>query len=131
MTDYYDGPRAGVADFDGRPHTYDSVFDHTRDDCSEAFDLQPVDEETLVLALEAWAIWLRWETAYHAADTSADTHPALPADRARHDEIAPLIAARLSSPRGPVIRADGVFRRAAAADDALAYGLEVQWTPLA
>jgi hypothetical protein len=27
MTDYYDGPRRGIADFDGRPHFYDSEWD--------------------------------------------------------------------------------------------------------
>jgi hypothetical protein len=60
MTDYYDGPRRGIADFDGRPHTYDAVFDYAQDDYAEPYDLRPVDAETLQLALEAWQIWQRW-----------------------------------------------------------------------
>ena len=26
MTDFYDGPRCGIANFDGRPHVYDALF---------------------------------------------------------------------------------------------------------
>jgi hypothetical protein len=27
VTDYYDGPRKGIANYNGRPHFYECVFD--------------------------------------------------------------------------------------------------------
>ena len=57
MTDYYDGPRGGVADFMGRPHIYRSLWadiDHER---ADVFELAPIDDQTLALALEDWQIW--------------------------------------------------------------------------
>ena len=110
MTDYYDGPRAGVASFMGKPHAYTSLFDEERDQYSDTFELRPIDDETLLLALEDWEIWLRWEDAFYAGQTPHETHPALPEDRRRHDELAPLLAARLERSAGPVVRARAEFR---------------------
>lgn len=97
MTDYYDGPRGGIASFRGRPHVYESMFADARDAYSDVFELRPVDDETFRLALEDWEMWLRWEDAFARGATSIETHPALPVDRARHDELAPLLASRLAA----------------------------------
>ncbi|WP_441235728.1 hypothetical protein [Bradyrhizobium sp. 930_D9_N1_4] len=45
--------------------------------------------------LEDWDIWLRWETAHKKRKTLDKTHPALPEERQRHDELATLIGDRL------------------------------------
>lgn len=37
--------------------------------------------------MEDWAIWQRWELAYHAAETDLSTHPALPHESERHKEL--------------------------------------------
>ncbi|MEO8702073.1 MAG: hypothetical protein ABI867_18665 [Kofleriaceae bacterium] len=129
MTDYYDGPRCGIADFDGRPHLYSSPFEEHQDAYSDLFELRAVDPETLALALEDWEIWLRWETAFHAGEVTTETHPALPADRQRHDELAPMLEARLAALPGPVVRARGEFRpQAGHADGGRGRWLEVKWT---
>ena len=47
---------------------------------SETFLLQPIDGQAFSLALEDWAIWRRWETAFHEGKTPHETHPALPED---------------------------------------------------
>lgn len=130
MTDYYDGPRRGIANFDGRPHVYDSPFDHWKDEYADLYELRAVDEATFQLALEDWNIWLRWETAYHAGATPASTHPALGPDRVRHDEIARHLEARLAALPGPAIRARAVFRSSARQLGGTRRWLEVQWTPL-
>src|SRR4051794_13023977 len=83
MCDYYDGPRHGVALFEGVPHMYDAERDHG----DTAYVLRPIDEATLAIAVEAWAIWLRWEDAFHAGTAPEGSHPSLPEDRARHDEL--------------------------------------------
>jgi hypothetical protein len=64
VTDYYDSPRRGIADFHGRPHAYQSLWDNSEDDWSDAFLLQPIDDETFRLAMEDWEIWNRWKSAF-------------------------------------------------------------------
>jgi hypothetical protein len=66
VTDYYDGPRQGVANFKGEPHFYDCIFDETRNDYSNLYQLTPVSPQVFDLAMEDWAIWERWESAFHA-----------------------------------------------------------------
>ena len=122
MTDYYDGPRGGIADFSGRPHLYTSRFDDLRG-YLDVFELRAVYDETFRLAIEDWEIWLRWEDAFHAGRATLETHPALPMDRARHDELAPMLAKRLAALDGPTIVARGEFRPAPGQ-------LEVRWTVL-
>lgn len=94
--DYYDGPRGGFADFGGMPHAYRSIW---RDDVdswdAERFELSPVSAEQMAIVMEDWAIWCRWEEALYAGMADESTHPALPADRARHDELAPRVEAAL------------------------------------
>jgi hypothetical protein len=82
VTDYYDSPRRGIADFHGRPYA-----DNSEDDWSDAFFLQPIDDETFRLAMEDWDIWSRWVREFHSGRTTIETHPALPAHRHGHDEI--------------------------------------------
>ena len=95
MTDYYDGPRGGVADFRGAPHVYESEFSDTLNNYTDSFRLSPISDDLFQLALEDWAIWLRWDAAYKRGDTPHETHPALPADRDRHDELEQLLNGRL------------------------------------
>jgi hypothetical protein len=129
MTDYYDGPRAGIANFRGKPHAYESPFDFWKDEFADLYELRPVEDETLRLALEDWEIWLRWEDAYHAGVTTRETHPALPDDRARHDQIAPILTARLAALPGPAIRARAVFRATSGHENAGGRRwMEVKWT---
>lgn len=133
MTDYFDGPRGGVADFEGRPHVFRSLFQRSRDDAGElqedVFVLKPIDLATLELMLEDWEIWLRWECAFKAGQVQLDTHPALPSDRARHDEIRPRLKALLELPETEgLLRARGRFTQGGGPD--CAYGLQAVWTPI-
>lgn len=123
MTAFYDGPREGVADFRGRPHSYSSLFDESIG-LSDTFLLMPIQEELLRLALEDWEIWLRWERAFHAGETTQETHPALPADRARHDELTRLIGDRLVPKPELSRRARAEFHYPSK------QSLEVRWFPL-
>jgi hypothetical protein len=110
ITDWYDGPRAGVADLNHQPHYNECHWDHTTDDWSEEYLLSPIDEETLRVALEDWEIWRRWRSAFDAGKVTLDTHPALPEDRARHDQLGDVLAGRLALNEATVIRAKGEFK---------------------
>jgi len=109
-TDWYDGPRQGVANYECRPHFFESEWPDGEVWEAETFLLTPIDSDTLALALEDWAIWRRWETAFQQGETTRDTHPALPVDRERHDEIERALEGRLVSDPLRAIRKRGEFQ---------------------
>ena len=109
ITDWYDGARGGVADFNGKPHYYECQFDDATDYYSAIYFLQPLDRETFLLALEDWQIWLRWDAAFKQRQATIETHPALPADRERHNELSRLLTDRLVIGAGH-IKATGDFK---------------------
>lgn len=132
MTDYYDGPRAGIADYDRQPHLYASIFEEDSGGYTDVFRLSPVAQDLFALALEDWQIWLRWETAFHQGQTSRDTHPALPEDRDRHAELDAILKERLVIDDSNYFTAYGDFR---VRDDSVSSGrglrqLEVKWSPV-
>ncbi len=45
VSEYYDGPRRGVADFRGRPHVYESQFSDLQDGYTDRFLLTEIDSE--------------------------------------------------------------------------------------
>ena len=110
MTDFWDGPRGGIAEFEGAPHVYESEWCDAADDYAPSFRLSPVTAEVLKLALEDWAIWERWWTAFHAGLTTGDTHPALPEDRVRHEELKAQLKDRPRIDPENFVRARGEFR---------------------
>ncbi len=100
-------------------------WDESADDWSDTFLLRPVDEETFRLAIEDWAIWLRWEHAFHSGQTTQATHPALPDDRARHDELAAFLAPRLRIDPKHAIRVRGRFETQTAAQPGITSSAEL------
>jgi hypothetical protein len=97
VNDYYDGPRLGIAELDGAPHIYEAEFDHSADEYGDTYFLSPAEPELVASVLEDWEIWLRWQAAYKRGEVPHETHPALPAERERHEQLKNLIADRLKS----------------------------------
>ncbi len=95
ISDWYDGARAGIADLNGKPHYYENHWNEEEPDWSEIYFLQPLDAETFALAMEDWEIWLSWERAFKNGEATQETHPALPEERQRHDELEKILAERL------------------------------------
>ncbi|MCO5978678.1 hypothetical protein [Ideonella oryzae] len=102
INDYYDGPRLGVAELNGIPHIYESEFDHNTDEYGDTYFLSPIGKELLSAVLEDWEIWLRWEAARKRGEVEAETHPALPSERARHEELKVFVGTKLQA--DPVAR---------------------------
>lgn len=92
---YYDGPRAGIADYNGVPHLYECQFSDELDDYTDSFRIMKIEKQLLDLALEDWEIFLRWDDAFKNNKTDQSTHPALPEDRKRHIEISEILAPNL------------------------------------
>ena len=94
---WHDGPITGTANFDGRPHLYDATFDEVADDWDrQRFALRPIDDAMVQLVIEDAQIWKRWSDANMRGEDVADTYPALPADRERHDVISAEMTERLA-----------------------------------
>jgi hypothetical protein len=70
----------------------------------------PEDAEAFQLALEAWAIWKRWDTAFYQKQVNLDKHPALPADRARHEELQRLRETKLIIDAAHALRKGARFK---------------------
>ncbi len=97
VLDWYDGPRLGIADYLGQPHLFESRWDSLKGGWEgEVSDeecytyqcwLRPINPEEFRLAMEDWAIWERWGAAFAAGVTDESTHPALPEERVRHEQI--------------------------------------------
>jgi hypothetical protein len=96
VSDYWDAPLTGVADYRGQPHHYERIFDETSDEWSNTFILIPLDNETFQLLLEDWEIWSRWSRAQRSGKVRLDSHPALPEDRGRFEEITEIITRKLA-----------------------------------
>lgn len=90
IDEYYDGPVSGVADANGQPHYYECIFDEDSDEYSKNYRLSPISERAFELIQQQWEIWLRWNEAFIAGKVEANTHPALPEDEARYNEIEQL-----------------------------------------
>jgi len=95
VMDYYDGPRRGIANFNGKPHFYDCVLDESRQNYSDRYRLNAIPNHIFELAMEDCAIWEKWQAAFLAGKTSKGSHPALPQDRSRHEVIRSILDAAL------------------------------------
>ncbi|MEM1177739.1 MAG: hypothetical protein AAGM22_05310 [Acidobacteriota bacterium] len=132
MPEWYDGPRFGIADFRGAPHLYQSTWRDIDSDEEDVFLLSPVPEMALALALEDWAIWLRYRAAREAGVAPQDSHPALPEDRTRHYELQELMAQHGLEPREdrPDLTSSLLARAEFRAGAGGSTGLSVRWTPV-
>lgn len=129
VPEWYDGPRRGIADFGGKPHLFESEWQDGENLDADTFLLMPIDAETFALALEDWAIWLRWEAAFHQGRATRETHPALPEDRSRHEELQRLLKGRLVIDPVCAVRKTATFqvRPGAASSTPGNPSLEVRW----
>jgi hypothetical protein len=94
--DYYDCPREGIADFQGRPHLYKCQFSKADDDWTDLYWLMQIDEETFALAKERNEIFVRWKAEFRRGTVTLDTHPARPLERTRYERLQSILGERLN-----------------------------------
>src|ERR1700682_1076876 len=51
---FWDVPQTGIANYGGKPHGFDCIFDETRDDWTDQYLLRPLDHETVARVLAEW-----------------------------------------------------------------------------
>ncbi len=129
LTNWYDGPRRGIADYQGQPHLFESEW-RDSEDSDDTFLLMAIDQDTLTLALEDWEIWCRWRTAFDQGKATVETHPALPEDRSRHEELKRMLEGRLVIEPGRAIRKKAEFRvrKYPNGNEYASCPFEVRWT---
>ena len=139
VTEYYEGPRDGVANVRDVPHVYRSVYlDNAQWDSNEdRFELSPISSEVLALALEDWAIWKRFERAYHAAELTEPVQEsdwgALREDAPRHAELQQILESALAIDPVRRVMTRGTFRVREPAPETpvgVLKPLEVCWQPV-
>ncbi len=124
INEFWDRPRLGVADVSGVPHIYSSPFNTVKDDFEDFYLVSPIDQWFFDLVLEDWDIWMRWSDAFDKGEASKETHPALPQDRPRHDELERLIGLQLKVNLKDFKKLSADFRSARPRWN----GMEVQWS---
>jgi len=103
--EWWDGPRAGVADINGMPHRFNSLFDKAEGEYLGTFIVWPVDKPTLDLEIEQWCIFVEWNTLYESGQANTDSHPGLGGLNARWDEIESLLKQSRSNVPASALRA--------------------------
>lgn len=91
---YYDGPREGIADVEGKPHVYKCQFSEADDDWTDCFWLMEIDQALFELAKEQHEIFLRWRAEFDRGNVRLESGPALPADCSRFAELKSAIGNR-------------------------------------
>jgi hypothetical protein len=71
----YDGPRAGIADIQGIPHRFSSMWDDKADDYLSTFEVWPIGHVELELEIEQWRIFDEWNAQYESGAVDTDSHP--------------------------------------------------------
>lgn len=95
--EWYDGPRAGVANLCGEPHRFVSQFDEKEDEYLGTFLVWPIDASELALEQEQWQIFVIWNEQYEAGKVGTESHLGHPGTNKRWDEINSLLKVRRES----------------------------------
>ena len=91
--DWYDGPRKGIADFQGRPHRFVAKFENEKG-YLDVFTIFPVSETELSLEIEQWKIFVEWNNKYELGEVDVDSHPGNGGVSERYDEIEQLLQSK-------------------------------------
>ena len=94
--EWYDGPRRGVANFNGAPHRFISQYreykgDFDVDQERDVFDVFPISRSDLKLEQEQWKIFVDWNSKFEAGELPAASHPGKGGINSRWDEIETLL----------------------------------------
>jgi hypothetical protein len=89
--EWYDGPRAGLADVGGKPH-YFQGYDYGHVDEADEYRVWPASDVAVEWEREQWAIFARWNERHEAGTVGPETHPGLGGIDARYDELTLLLA---------------------------------------
>ncbi len=108
VSDYYDGPRQGVANFQGRPYFYDCILGKA--DYTNHFQLTPIPTPSLKFIFEEDQISQRWQALRRSGAEVDDDKPYLPVDEARYLQLRSILAPLLKTDSKQSVTREGHFR---------------------
>ncbi len=108
--DWYDGPRIGIADFNGVPHRFVAHFEDLKG-YEDTFSLFPIAKEELELEVEQWKIYVDWNKKYEDGKAGVETHPGHGGLNQCWDELENLLKQKRESIPGNAILANAEFER--------------------
>lgn len=89
--DWYDGPREGIANYNGAPHRFRSLFDEANDEYLDRYLVFPIDSQMLELEKEQWQIFVEWNDRYEKGTETTASHPGHGGINPRWDELESLL----------------------------------------
>lgn len=130
--EWYDGPRSGVASYQGQPYYYESQWADVYNREEDWFKLSPIRSSVFEQEIERWELWRNWKAAYDAGLAGIESHPYLPADRARGEALSQLLDSVLQLDDTNFLTAQAKFIPASLEQcQQLKISMFVQWTALA
>lgn len=128
--DYWDQPRSGVADFKGKPHWFERIFDEKRDEYSSEFWLIPLSSKGMVLVKQQFDIFLRWREAFDRGEVDHSTHPALPQEKETFESLQLALEKELAGEAAHRFKMVGQFKiLGSPAQPANISSFQVRWRP--
>ena len=96
-SEWYDGPRVGLADVKGKPHYFQNdAYDHA--DEADEYQVWPAGKATVELEREQWAIFARWNERREASEVGSESHPGRGGIDPRYDELELLLTPHRQAP---------------------------------
>ena len=97
--DWYDGPRAGLADVHGVPHYFRAVDDYARPgEPDDQYLVWSASQQALDWECEQWDIFVTWNTRHENGTATAASHPGHGGIDARYDEPARFLEPHRATP---------------------------------
>lgn len=88
ITDWWDGPKSGFADYNGSIHSFERIFDEQTQDWTLSYWLRPVSNKEYLLQKESYTLFLEWLKN----NDKARVHPLEDMENIRYQELRQLLA---------------------------------------
>ena len=88
--EWYDGPRKGVANFNGVAHRFVACYQSEKG-YLDSFKIFPISGHELELEIEQWKIFVEWNKQYESGKACLELHPGTGGISQRWDELEYLL----------------------------------------
>lgn len=101
--EWYDGPRAGIAEVEGIP-SYFRTDDFASPPDEASYLTWPVPPDVLPLEIESWMVFVAWNGRYEAGNATVESHPGQGGVDARFDALESVLSTSRTPPSSAELR---------------------------
>ncbi len=127
ITDYYDYPRSGIANYRGNAHYFGRLFDESEDEFSSQYLLIPIDPVSITLSSGEWQLWSDCIAAFDKHNSVGTTCSVAREVKQKICKLSLEFHERLKCHPQRVIIADAEFQSATALAHASPEQIQVKW----